>query len=255
MLPVYDAIDGHGPDVVFLHGWGLHGGVFARVAATLVDRYTVHCLDLPGHGASPAQPGMSIEQAAAAVAEPFPLPVHLVGWSLGGLLAQYWAAQWPDTVRSLTLISTTPRFVIDAGWPHGMGRDRLAATAYRLDMDFDQTLRQFLALQTLGAPDARQTLQALSAMLFAHGRPKGLHDGLNWLLDGDARALAAQINCPTILCYGERDRLTPPGALEWLAEHLPDARRYPFAQASHAPFLSHEETFCRILRSHLQDND
>ncbi len=138
---------------------------------------------MPGHGASPAQTGISIEQAAAAVAEPFPLPVHLVGWSLGGLLAQYWAAQWPDTVRSLTLISTTPRFVIDAGWPHGMGRDRLAATAYRLDVDFDQTLRQFLALQTLGAPDARQTLQALSAMLFAHGRPKGLHDGLNWLLD------------------------------------------------------------------------
>jgi pimeloyl-ACP methyl ester carboxylesterase len=43
---------GRGPDVVMLHGWGLHGGVFDRVASQLADRFCVHLVDLPGHGAS-----------------------------------------------------------------------------------------------------------------------------------------------------------------------------------------------------------
>jgi pimeloyl-ACP methyl ester carboxylesterase len=43
---------GHGPDLVLLHGWGLHGGVFAPLVERLVDDFTPHVVDLPGHGLS-----------------------------------------------------------------------------------------------------------------------------------------------------------------------------------------------------------
>ena len=43
---------GSGPSLVLLHGWALHGGVFAPLVQRLSDRYTLHLVDLPGHGHS-----------------------------------------------------------------------------------------------------------------------------------------------------------------------------------------------------------
>ena len=47
-------VAGDGPPIVLLHGWGLHGGVFAPLVERLADRFTLHCVDLPGHGRSRA---------------------------------------------------------------------------------------------------------------------------------------------------------------------------------------------------------
>ena len=243
---------GQGPDVVMLHGWGLHGGVFARVAGHLAGRFCVHLVDLPGHGASPPLADFDADAVADLVASHFPLPVQVVGWSLGGLVAQHWAARHPERVKSLALVSTSPRFVRDETWPHAQERKSIEAVAASLDGAFEQTLERFLALQMMGAPAARDTLKALRGELFSHGRPQGLLPALELLLRADARALAAGIRCPAALFCGARDAITPIGAGRWLAEALPDAVLYEFPQASHAPFLSHEQDFVRALAQHLE---
>ncbi|MDN0074968.1 pimeloyl-ACP methyl ester esterase BioH [Crenobacter sp. SG2303] len=246
---------GHGPDVVLLHGWGLHGGVFARIAEQLADRYTLHLVDLPGHGASPLPTGpYTAEAIADSLAEQFPLPLQLVGWSLGGLIAQHWAHRSPGTVKSLTLVATSPLFVRDDGWDHAQPRAQIEAVGANLDTSFELTLERFLALQTLGAPAARDTLKALRELLFAHGSPQGLSPALQLLLDADARAIAPEIGSPTALLFGARDMITPIGAGRWLAETLPDATLTEFPQASHAPFLSHETDFVAALRRHLDQH-
>ena len=51
-MTLYIESRGRGPDLVLLHGWGLHGGVFERVAANLEADFCLHLVDLPGHGAS-----------------------------------------------------------------------------------------------------------------------------------------------------------------------------------------------------------
>ncbi|POA96809.1 pimeloyl-[acyl-carrier protein] methyl ester esterase [Chromobacterium sinusclupearum] len=243
---------GQGPDVVMLHGWGLHGGVFSRVAEQLASRFCVHLVDLPGHGASPALARFDADAVADIVAAHFPLPAHVVGWSLGGLIAQHWAALHPDRVKSLALIATSPRFVRDDSWPHAQARQSIEAVAQSLDGAFEQTLERFLALQMMGAPAARDTLKALRGELFAHGRPQGLLPALELLLEADARELAGRIRCPAALFYGVRDAITPIGAGRWLADTLGDAVLYEFPQASHAPFLSHEPDFVRALAEHLE---
>ncbi|MBX9297147.1 pimeloyl-ACP methyl ester esterase BioH [Chromobacterium vaccinii] len=243
---------GQGPDVVMLHGWGLHGGVFARVAEQLATRFCVHLVDLPGHGASPALQRFDADAVADLLAAHFPLPAQVVGWSLGGLIAQHWAARHPAQVKSLALVATSPRFVRDETWPHAQERKSIEAVAQSLDGAFEQTLERFLALQMMGAPAARDTLKALRGELFSHGRPQGLRPALELLLEADARALAGRIQCPTALFYGARDAITPIGAGRWLAESLPDAVLYEFPQASHAPFLSHEQDFVRALAEHLE---
>ncbi|MEQ6291182.1 pimeloyl-ACP methyl ester esterase BioH [Vogesella sp. GCM10023246] len=245
---------GRGPDVVLLHGWGLHGGVFDRIAANLAADFCVHLVDLPGHGGSAASASFHPDTIAAQLAERFPLPVQIVGWSLGGLIAQHWAARHPVQVKSLALIATSPRFVRDDSWPHAQQRAAIEGVGASLDTAFEQTLERFLALQLLGAPAARQTLAGLKEQMFAHGRPQGLLPALDCLLAADARELAPSITCPVGLFYGARDAITPIGAGRWLAAALPDATLYEFAQASHAPFLSHESEFLQHLRHHLEQH-
>ncbi|SME93575.1 pimeloyl-ACP methyl ester esterase BioH [Pseudogulbenkiania subflava] len=245
---------GRGPDVVMLHGWGLHGGVFSRVAERLAGRYCLHLVDLPGHGASASRHPFDADDIADLLAAQFPWPVHVVGWSLGGLLAQHWAARHPEQVKSLALIATSPRFVKQDGWPYAQDKKAIEGVGTSLDSAFEQTLERFLALQMLGAPGARDTLKALREELFAHGRPQGLLPALELLLMADARALAPAIHCPVGLFFGAKDAITPIGAGRWLAETLADATLYEFPQASHAPFLSHEEEFVTKLAAHLDQH-
>ena len=70
-------------------------------------------------------------------------------------------------------------------------------------------------------------------------RPDG---GLAILRDTDLRACLAELACPVLLQYGERDRMTPPQAGEWLAAQL-DAQLILHPGAGHAPFISHEAAF------------
>ena len=217
------------------------------MATALADRFTCHLVDLPGHGASRTPAVADLAHVADSVADAFPLPVAVVGWSLGGLVAMQWALQRPEAVRALALTATSPCFVRQPDWPHAQPAGQIAAVADSLGSDFEATLNRFLALQLLGAPDARATVNAVRDSLFAHGRPQGLAPMLDVLVAADLRARVSQIACPVWLGFGARDAITPLAAGEWLATALPDALWQPFERASHAPFLSHESEFTARL--------
>ena len=71
--------------LVLLHGWAMHGGVFAPLVEALRDRCTMHVIDLPGHGRS-SECTVSLQPAACAKAIAARVPPALwLGWSLGGL--------------------------------------------------------------------------------------------------------------------------------------------------------------------------
>lgn len=92
--------------VVLLHGAGLDRTVWTRVEA-LLDRRTT-ALDLPGHGAQPplTAPTTLAEMAADVALRLPPGPVHLVGFSLGALIAQKLAVTQPGRVLTLTNVSS-----------------------------------------------------------------------------------------------------------------------------------------------------
>lgn len=236
---------GEGPDLVLIHGWGLHGGIWDNLVPSLASRYRVTRVDLPGHGYSTLDPvGLSVDELADRLLDVVPARAVWLGWSLGSLVALA-AAQRADAVRGLILVAGTPRFVRGADWPHGMAPAVLQGFADDLRSDYEGTLRRFLGLHVGTGVDSRATIRALRERLFAHGRPSpgALAQGLRWLWETDLRSHAASINIPVDLIHGGYDRLVPPSAADWLVANLGSAQLRGIARAGHAPFLSHREEF------------
>jgi pimeloyl-[acyl-carrier protein] methyl ester esterase len=254
--PVHVESVGSGPPLVLLHGWALHSGLFAPIVPDLARRFRVHAVDLPGHGHSPPVAPYTLDRVVAAVDVALAAhaePLTVLGWSLGGVVAQRWALLRPERVARLVLVCTTPRFVNGDGWIEGIEAGVLRQFADELRVAYPQTLRRFLKLQVQGGGDGGAALAALRLELFARGEPAPavLDEALDILAGTDLRADAARIRVPALVVTGSRDALTPPGAGAWLAATMPGATLAAIEGAAHAPFLSHRREFDAALAEFL----
>ena len=232
---------GRGPDLVLLHGWGMHGGIWDGLREPLAQRFRLHIVDLPGYGASAHREPYALADLARAVAAAMPEHAHVCGWSLGGQVALRLALDFPERVHKLVLLGTTPCFRQREDWSHGMDDATMREFARSLEEDYAGTLKRFLSLQARSGDDAREVIAALRAKLFERGEPSldTLRAGLAILHDLDLRDEVGGIAQPALVIHGERDTLTPLAAGQWLARILPNAELVAVPGSAHAPFLSH----------------
>ena len=232
---------GQGADLLLLHGWGLHGGIWDGVREQLAQKFRLHIVDLPGYGASAHCEPYSVAALAGQVALAMPERAHVCGWSLGGQVAMRLALDFPQRVGKLILLSSTPCFRQRADWMHAMDDATMQEFARSLEQDYVGTLKRFLSLQARSGDDARAVIATLRSKLFERGEPSlhSLRGGLAILHDLDLRPVVGSITQATLLLQGGRDTLTPLGAAEWLAQHLPNNQLRVLDNAAHAPFLSH----------------
>ena len=245
---------GAGSPLVLIHGFAMHGGVFAPLMPELAQRHRVHVVDLPGHGASaPVEPydlavlADVLDRATAEEKE----PLAILGWSLGGMVALEFARTRPARVRGLVLVATTPSFVARADWPHAITPATLARFGDELRVAYRATLLRFLTLQVQGSDEGRRTLAALREGLFARGDPdpRQLDAALSVLRDADLRPSLPSVRAPALVIGGARDALVPLAATKELAAALPHATHRTIQHAAHAPFLSHPAAFAAALES------
>ena len=240
---------GAGPDLVLVHGWAMHSGVFEPLAEMLASRCTLHLVDLPGHGRSAeSERPFDLDHVAARIVAATPRATWL-GWSLGGLVCLQAALAQAKSVRGLVLVATSPRFVPAADWPHAVAADVFAQFAADLQRDTRGTLERFLALECHGSDRARAELRALRAQVVAGRQPSAetLAQGLRCLAEADFRARLADLRMPSIWIAGARDKLVPAQAMAWAAQAAPDARFARIAGGSHAPFIGHPDAVLREL--------
>ncbi|MBS0215019.1 MAG: pimeloyl-ACP methyl ester esterase BioH [Proteobacteria bacterium] len=240
---------GSGPDLVLLHGWAMHGGVFAPLVERLRDRCTLHVVDLPGHGESrdSAVP-LRLDACAAAIAAEVPQGATWCGWSLGGLVALH-AAQHAVPMRALAMLCATPCFVRKDDWRWGMSPEIFRDFAAGLRSDWRGTLDRFLALEAFGSNQAKEELRHLRDALFARGEPAAsvLADGLELLETSDLRPGLPSLALPSLWIGGRRDRLVDPRAMQQAIELTPGAAIEVVDHAGHAPFLTHAEAVAAAL--------
>lgn len=252
-MTVFVDVCGRGPNLTLLHGWGLSGAVWRGLHDRLAKRFTLHIIDLPGHGRSHGAPVSSLDAMVDAVVNAMPGRTHLLGWSLGGHTAMAIAYRHPARVDKLVTVCATPRFVEGDGWPHGKKPDVLADFARRLSTNYVATIRNFLALQALGQPEMREVIRTLQEAVAAHGTPPpaALAASLDILRLSDIRGLIPNVAAPTLVMQGDHDALTSTGAAQWLADHLPSSTYCLIEHAAHAPFLSHRDVFLDYLLAFL----
>ena len=250
---------GAGPPLVLLHGWAMHGGVFASLVERLRTSRQLHVVDLPGHGGSRAsRVPLTLQACVDAIAAQVPV-APWCGWSLGGLVALQAAATRPHQVPALVMLCASPRFVRgEAGpdpWRWGMSPAIFEDFARGLREDYRGTLDRFLALEALGSDGARAELQQLRAQLFARGEmaPHVLADGLALLQGADLRGALGTLQVPSLWLAGRRDRLVDPRAMREAAALAPGARYALLEHAGHAPFLTHAVAVAESLSAFLDE--
>lgn len=253
-MKLHTEISGRGPVLGMIHGWGLHGGIWGPAQGLLERDFRLVRVDLPGHGHNPRErSGFDLATAAAELGRALPWRCHLLGWSLGAIVALRFALDQPDRVRRLVLVGATPRFVASPDWDCGVAPAVLEGFAASLVADYRKTVLDFLTLQMRGDAHGAGALRTLRAQVFEHGAPapEALESGLAVLAETDLRAELGAVQSPALVLSGDRDRLTPAEAGRRLAGDLPHARFHAFHRCGHAPFLTHADDFAERVRQFL----
>lgn len=224
--------------IVLLHGWGFLPGIWHPVIEQLQQRGLSTPITAP---ALPLDGNTSQLTAIESLFETLPETAHLVGWSLGGELALAYALCFPERVRSLTLISSTPCFMNRPDWELGQPATLLDDFDQRLAESPAALLKRFSSLIRHGDHTAMRD-RALTESLLNQSEPdtERLTSGLRFLRTIDLRAACStQTELPPIsLIHGTADSVVPLAAAAWLAREL-KALLIPIEDASHALPLTH----------------
>lgn len=241
---------GHGPDLVMLHGWSMHSGVWHQLAEGLAEHFTLHLVDLPGHGHSDWREGaFELDKLLPELAENTPDKAIWLGWSLGGLISLAFARRYPEKVTKLSLMAATPLFVQQTDWPCAMEASVFESFATNLDVDQQQTLQRFLMLQAKGAEQSRATIRELSQHLATQHtlEPAALHAGLACLLHWDMRAALSELACPVQMILGSRDTLIPASLVEYAQTLNPELAVSVIEGGGHAPFIAQPQQCQQLI--------
>jgi pimeloyl-[acyl-carrier protein] methyl ester esterase len=255
MTKLYTETTGNGPDIVLLHGWGLHSGIWQTLVAQLATAFRVTTVDLPGHGYSPVLKDYSLASLTEQILAVVPKPAAWIGWSLGGLLTLSAAIHHPTHISHAIPIASTPCFIRNQQWP-GISLSLLQEFGQNLAADYNTTVSEFIRLQFLSSAHAIELKTMLKA-LFKRGGPSvaALTHSLKLIKETDLRPELHKIRCPTLYILGRSDALVPIAIAKQLPHWHTSSRVEIIKQAGHAPFLSHPEEVLTLLNQHLKHSN
>lgn len=235
-------VAGTGPNVLLVQGVGVAGCGWAPQVEALQQDYTLAWFDNRGIGRSPGSPG-SVKDMATATLEVLDAlgwdQAHIVGHSLGGMIAQRVALDAPSRVKSLSLLCTFAR-----------GSSTLsvhpAAVWRQLRTVFgSRAMRQRAFFELVSPTSVPPTPENIAVVEQAFGRhlvdlPPATPSQVYALVRADHRAeLPALAHLPTLVVSAHEDKLAPPSQGVLLAEllqttvhELPGGHALPVQSAS-----------------------
>ncbi|ANY09457.1 alpha/beta fold hydrolase [Pseudonocardia sp. HH130630-07] len=237
-------------DVVLLHGVGLDHTVWDRVVPGLAgEGRTVHAPDLLGHGTAPDAPaGSTLSDLAAPVAALLDRagerPLHLVGFSLGALVATRVALDRPDRVAALTLVSG----VADrSDAQRAAVLDRLRAARSDLPATFDAAVERWFSPSWRAAEPG--TADRMRSVLGAN-RPASYLACYEVFATADAELWPElpRLGAPVVATTGADDPGSTPAMSEGLADRVPHGRAVIVPGARHLLPLERPDAVLAAIR-------
>lgn len=240
------------PAVVFLHSLGSNSTMWRPQAQALVGTHRVVRIDVRGHGASSSPPGpytvddLGRDVIAAADAEGLDT-FHLVGLSLGGLVALWVALHHGERLRSLTAANTAARVANGEFWQARIDAVREQGLAGIRDA----VVERFFGDRF---PEAHPDWFAEAQEAFVACDPDGYIACCAALGDADLRDDVGRIDVPTLVVGGDQDVATPPADALWLHDHIADSHLAVLPRAAHLSNLDQPGLFTQVLRAHLEES-
>ena len=247
---------GSGPPLLLIHGLGYARWGWEPVLPGLAERFSVVSFDNRGIGESDAPPGpyTAAQMAADAVQvldEAGIERAHVVGTSLGGMVAQEVALGHPDRVGRLVLCCTTP------GGPraYAMPSVTIALMAEAATLAPAVALRRFV--ENALAPATVEAHPEIVERIMAH-RLATAQDPAAWAAQAsagtvfDAYDRLGTVAAPTLVQHGDEDVVVDPRNADLLVELLPDARLDRFAGTGHLYFWEEPVRFVTSVGAFLE---
>lgn len=235
---------GQGPAIVLIHGFLGNTASFRSIIDDLSRDHRVIALDLPGFGFSDRDPGFDLSQEAHArrvarvLDEAGIQRATILGHSMGGAIAQRFAARFPERTERLVLLCA-----VNAGevpeWDRLGRRAKAALTGMRL-LTKSPTLMNRLTLRTMrsivGDPD-RLTADDAWVYTVPLLRPGtvGCLESMFRRLREEQPVDLGRITAPTLVLSGECDTAVPPSVGLRLVESIPGARAHVWPGIGHLP--------------------
>jgi pimeloyl-ACP methyl ester carboxylesterase len=242
------------PAVLFLHGLGADGASWLLQLPVLGNAgFRPIAVDAPGFGHSPYDGrGWTIRRVAGQMAglleELGTGPANVVGLSMGGVIAQQFAMDFPHLTRKLVLTSTFTVLRPESldGWVYFLRR---AAVVLFAGM---QAQAQIVAQRVF--PDPRdQALREMFLTIISRADPRAYRKAMLSLGWYDSRKRLGQIKAPTLVVTGAEDTTVSPSRQKVLAQGIPAARQLVIPNAGHAVPVDQAEAFNRVLLDFFQE--
>lgn len=243
---LYYEVSGEGPGVLLVHGLGSSIADWRPQVEALAGRYRVCAVDLRGHGRAAKPTGAyTISLFAADLAALLRVlgwgPVHVVGISLGGMIAFELAAGHLDLVRSLVIVNSGP------GLPGGVVAQWLVARQ-RLLLVRLMGFRRFgalLAERLLPGAEHVQTRQAF-AERWASNDPRAYRAAVKALVGWNVTDRLSSLTRPVLVVASDAD-YTPVAFKRAYVAKLPQAELVVIEDARHAVTMERPAAFNAVL--------
>ena len=236
------------PGILFLHGLGANATSWTlQLDALMAAGFRPIAPDLPGFGDSAYNGrGWNFKRVAALLADLVTglnaAPVHLVGLSMGGVVAQQFALDYPQHVRKLVLVSTfsvlRPKSI--AQWFYFLQRLLVVHT-----LGLEQQAK-LVSKRVFPNPEHAE-LRRMAEEQIASADPRAYRAAMRSLGLFNSRKRLPGIKIPTLVITGADDSTVPLERQTLLAQSIPSARQVIIPNAGHAPAIDQAETFNRYL--------
>jgi pimeloyl-ACP methyl ester carboxylesterase len=251
-IGIYYETAGEGQPLLFLHGLGSSAQDWAPQVSVFQNGYRCITMDVRGHGQSDKPPGpYSVRQFAADAAgllQALGIPsAHLIGLSMGGMIAFQMAVDMPGCVRSMVIINSEPEV------PMRTLQEKMAV--WQRLMLFRLFSMKKIG-ETIGArlfPDDNQAaLRAAFVARWATNDKRAYLDATRALAGWSVRDRIASIAVPTLVIAADQD-YTPVAAKEAYVRQMPDARLVVAENARHAVNFAQPEKVNPTIGAFLEE--